>query len=431
VVLGKLVATSINSFYGLLGIFPALAVPLVLGGVTAGEFWRLVLSLINALFFSLSLGLLVSTLAREEHRTWVVTSILILVATVCPILLNWANSAFESIAAISPLAAFQGAFDGTYIAKPAFFWNSIRVVQGMSWVALIAASILLPRVWQDRPVRSRRSAVGRSPTLSHAELRERAELLAVNPALWMACRNLSRPGLLICFCTVAVAIFLGSWLASAGTGPFVALILFFVFAVHLVLSVWVASEACHLSAGGRNDGTLHLLMSTPLTARQIVDGHLRAIRRLFRKPVTILVSVEVFMIVSHHLVGMDGQRLDFWNLVLTGAMLLTVLAFVLELQAAATFGLWMGLCTKRPAHAVMKTVLLVVIFPLATAVCYPIYPFIALAKNLAFTNHAHDQLRRHLRAILTGRSEGIAPTEWIADQQASANQQRGQIPSVQ
>src|SRR5262245_1327261 len=32
VVLGKLMATSLNSFYGLLAIFPALAIPLVIGG---------------------------------------------------------------------------------------------------------------------------------------------------------------------------------------------------------------------------------------------------------------------------------------------------------------------------------------------------------------------------------------------------------------
>ena len=40
VVLGKLAATSVNCFYGLLAIFPVLAVPLLMGGITSGEFWR-------------------------------------------------------------------------------------------------------------------------------------------------------------------------------------------------------------------------------------------------------------------------------------------------------------------------------------------------------------------------------------------------------
>src|SRR5882724_8563155 len=47
VVLGKLVATSLNSFYGLLAIFPILAIPILMGGITNGEFWRMVLVLVN------------------------------------------------------------------------------------------------------------------------------------------------------------------------------------------------------------------------------------------------------------------------------------------------------------------------------------------------------------------------------------------------
>ena len=45
VVLGKLIATSVHAVYGLLAIFPVLALPLLMGGVTGGEFWRVVLVL--------------------------------------------------------------------------------------------------------------------------------------------------------------------------------------------------------------------------------------------------------------------------------------------------------------------------------------------------------------------------------------------------
>src|ERR1700722_1750218 len=47
---GKLVATSLNSIYGLLAMLPILALSLVLGGVTPGEFWRMALALANLLF---------------------------------------------------------------------------------------------------------------------------------------------------------------------------------------------------------------------------------------------------------------------------------------------------------------------------------------------------------------------------------------------
>src|SRR5438874_11956387 len=46
VVLGKLAATSLNGFFCLVAIFPVLAVPLLMGGITSGEFWRMVLVLL-------------------------------------------------------------------------------------------------------------------------------------------------------------------------------------------------------------------------------------------------------------------------------------------------------------------------------------------------------------------------------------------------
>src|SRR5260221_4470234 len=47
VVLGKMAATSVRGFYGLLAVFPVLAIPLLIGGITNGEFWRMVLVLVN------------------------------------------------------------------------------------------------------------------------------------------------------------------------------------------------------------------------------------------------------------------------------------------------------------------------------------------------------------------------------------------------
>src|SRR5882724_10337714 len=60
IVLGKLAATSLNALYGMLAIFPVMALSILFGGITAGEFWRMALVLLNTLFFSLSAGLFIS-----------------------------------------------------------------------------------------------------------------------------------------------------------------------------------------------------------------------------------------------------------------------------------------------------------------------------------------------------------------------------------
>ena len=54
VVLGKFFASSLTSFYALLAMIPALAIPVLLGGVMGAKFRLLVLALINALFFPLT-----------------------------------------------------------------------------------------------------------------------------------------------------------------------------------------------------------------------------------------------------------------------------------------------------------------------------------------------------------------------------------------
>src|SRR6266403_2016380 len=63
VVGGKLLATSLRGFYALLAVFPILAVTLLMGGVTGGQFWKTTLALTNALFCSLVTGMAVSAIS--------------------------------------------------------------------------------------------------------------------------------------------------------------------------------------------------------------------------------------------------------------------------------------------------------------------------------------------------------------------------------
>ncbi len=55
IVFGKLAAHSITAFFGLLALFPIIAVPLLMGGVTGLEFSRMLLVLAVTMLFSLSL----------------------------------------------------------------------------------------------------------------------------------------------------------------------------------------------------------------------------------------------------------------------------------------------------------------------------------------------------------------------------------------
>ena len=82
VALGKFLGRSLNALYGLLALLPVLGLPLLLGGVTGREFWRMALALVNALLFSLALGLAVSAVARDSQRAMGCTVIAVCVLPV-------------------------------------------------------------------------------------------------------------------------------------------------------------------------------------------------------------------------------------------------------------------------------------------------------------------------------------------------------------
>jgi hypothetical protein len=430
VVIGKLVASSINSFYGLMAIFPALAIPLILGGLTGGEFWRHVLSLINALFFSLTTGLLVSAISRDERTAWMMTSLIVFILTVAPpFLLLLPNPVAVVVAAPSPFTAFLGAFDGKFTTSPEQYWNSIRAVQAFSWCALLAASVLLPHRWQDRPSSPRATPPSRPRNARQATVaaQRRVRLLETNPVVWMTSRRKGSPVALWALVLGASFVGVTGWIISGGVGAFA--LLWIMMITHLMLSVWMASEACHSLGVARDSGALELLVSTPLTTQQIVTGHLLALKQMFFRPVGFLLAVETCLIAASVSVEIAGSGLESGHFMVVGLLLVMMVSAVLELQAVACYGLWMGLVSKRPAQAVTRTVLRVILIWMLTIPCMFFHPFINVIKNLVFTSYARDQLRRNLRRIVTERFVHVSREELITDPPRRV--QRGQLPSVQ
>ena len=112
IVAGKLAATSMNAAYGLLALFPVMAVPLLAGGVTFVEFGRMVLVCLNTLFFTHAVGMFSSAINRDERRAMVCASVIILFFVVgLPIIsaivedtARWRNTGLaEWIAVPSPM----------------------------------------------------------------------------------------------------------------------------------------------------------------------------------------------------------------------------------------------------------------------------------------------------------------------------------------
>jgi ABC-type transport system involved in multi-copper enzyme maturation permease subunit len=318
VVFGKLAASSLNSFYGLLAVVPLLAMSLLLGGVTFMEFSRMVLVLLNALFFSLSVGLFVSTVSRNERKAMFGTVLAVLSPALIPfsvlffmvIVLEWFQDPSEWMSLfpfmmVNPIFPFLLSLSRSmplFLAIPDWsFWVSLAVVHGLSWMVLIVSAIILPAIWKDRPRTATRanplSLTERWRVWSQGDPQQRralrASLLGRNPYLWLVSRDRLKPAYTWFFLFSMIAVWLwGYWQHHEVMFDFYPLVPT-VILVHGFLKVWVISEVSHRLVEDQRNGALELLLSTPLGIEEILEGQRLALIRQFGRPVLALCAIEM------------------------------------------------------------------------------------------------------------------------------------------
>ncbi len=412
VVLGKLIASSLSSFFALLAMVPALAIPLLVGGVTGGEVWRGVFALVNTLFFALTTGMFVSSISRHERKAWLGTlGLTLLFVALLPILAE--TYGVGTLPLPSPWSAFINAFEAQYTAHPDTYWQSNLLMHLLSWLWLGLASYFLPRSWQERGRERRRTphapgAVGRSAA--------RTRLLEINPVLWLTARHEHQR--IYLWLTVGLAIVAGAtvWLYNFGDSGVLAGIFGCAIGLHLVLCIWVAGEASHSFGDARASGALELLLSTPLTVRQIIRGQDLALRRLFLPPIAVLLGFELLVLVVEliKVAGRDNRvGGDVWTVILAlVGELMVVATFALDLCAVSRVGMWFGLTSRKSTQAMTKTVLFVLILPLAASflLCF-LGPGLLLAKSIIFLTWAHGRLQNDFRTVATQRFDVVRPMD--------------------
>ena len=374
VVLGKLLATSLRGGYALLAVFPVLAVTFLLGGVTGGQFWRTVLAIVNALFFSLALGLFVSTLSRDSQRALAGTlGLLVLFLAAGPLAdAGIAEARGRAFAPLWSLASPSFAFVQAGSSRGPF-WSALGVNQLCAWLLLAWASWRVPRAWQDEPAQLSPNRLRWEHWWKYGGAKRRARLrtrlLDVNPALWLAARErwqalalwLLAGAVMVAFGTVFLLVsdtIKEIWVAFATVGSLLVLVLY----------LWTTAQACRFFADARRSGLLELLLASPLDSRRLAEGAWRALARSFGPPVIVLLVVEFVtqsfsQSVTLGAVSATAGIPTFSAAVLVAGSGVTCLATLANLVALVWFGLWMGLTTKSANLATIKALLFVQIIP--------------------------------------------------------------------
>jgi ABC-type Na+ efflux pump permease subunit len=438
VVLGKLTATSINALYGLLAILPILAVAFLLGGISLAQFGRVALVLLNTLFISLSAGLVVSSLVRDARIAMSSTFLTLLLLFVglpalSAFLARTTQSSGTAAALLLPSTGytFWLSSDLTYGVQPARFWLSLAISHSIAWCCLIGACLITPRSWMDRPShhprRTWRQSWQRLLSGPDAAARAfRARLLDINPCLWLGARFRFRQCLIWISLAFLGAIWFAGWLKWRAEWLEIEVTIMTGFTGHLFLKLALASEAAQRLGAERQRRTLELVLATPLSVREILQGHFLALRHHFLGPVLAVLGFDLVLFVLGLRASAHWSETAWASLAIVG-----ISTFLIDLYALAWTGLWTGLTNRYPNRAAGQTVGRVLVLPwmiwflLLFALesgrrsGYPTsglflvsWGVVGILNSTAFLLWCRHQLHRQLRELAGRHSLPRSPSFW-------------------
>ncbi len=446
IVAGKLAATSLNALYSLFAIFPILALPLLMGGITMEQFWRVILSFLGALGLSLAIGMFVSSMAFEARQAVIGTFLgVFFVAGFIPGIWWLLASVFginlkeNFILNSTPVLVFENAFDVYYHRGSSHhvFWTGLELSALLAVSLLLAASFILASQWRetrspappqpvrDPKVRNASSAPEPGPVALIPRSPSSIALLNQNPSLWLASRDLRLGrlawGAMIVLSVVWLLFMLGSLDSGSKrsrpeecfTGAF-----FTAYVMHVLFKYVAAVEATRQFSEGRRSGSLELLLVSPLSEQELMRSQVRSLslrfKLLFVPPVFANLAMASAAIIYHEELHADGKaQLAFLEVFLGGLWMLWA-----DYRALPWVGMARGLLTKTHNRAIAATlgrlvgipllaVFLMIFLMIGTSAsevefmmlmgCW----FFAGAVNAAFhARMARRQLRAGLRELL-------------------------------
>lgn len=307
VILGKLLANSLKFFAGVVALFPILAGPILLGGVTFGQSVRLFVAIANMMLFSAAAGLLASTFClREQVAQSKALQIVLLFAVGFPLTarilryFGFDSSLCLALELASPLYAHQTALGGVTGPQPGWFCFSAVFVLLTSCAMLAIAAWFIPHSWQEGARMGLMETIlerlrGALKQIILARSRIGAALLDRNAFEWLAVRDqsLRRAVWLIIVVTVLLVVGLDCVLSlfwpRAGFSMVVCPTLLF-----LLLSL-VKVRAGRLAvthiAHAKEQGILEAIVASRLRFSDIIAAQFRALRNLLAWPLLALIPV--------------------------------------------------------------------------------------------------------------------------------------------
>jgi len=371
VVLGKLAAHALNLLYALMAAFPILGLAIGAGGVTAGEFWRLQLVLLDTVFLAAAGGLWSSARSHGDQEALLRASALVAALTLLPAL-ACLLPLVQTWPSPSPGVLMVSSGDIAYRANPGRFWLSLLAVHAAAWGLLIWGGRMIEARGREtlEPAQPPRAPAPeeagwpyRVPPSLHSRRRVRGGVptLADDPAGWLAWRR--APSRLLVWVALLLLPLSGSsaFLLWRGLGVTMAGGLAGLSVGVQVLTALAPAALLGLAASRRmtdlhHSGALESLLCTPIPGARLALAEWNVLWRVMRWPLAVqglLLALPALLLLG----SVSHDWLD-WATHLAG-----IAKTMLTEIASVWLALWFGLRARATTPAVGRTVFWAVLVP--------------------------------------------------------------------
>jgi ABC-type transport system involved in multi-copper enzyme maturation permease subunit len=421
IVLGKMAAAALPAFYRALAALPMLAICMLMGGVTAAQYAKTGLAILNVFFLGQAVGMFSSAFCRLRGNAMGLPFLIFLVYL----------AYFACMAALAEFMGWRRLADFIWLNNPArpfylawsvFFtrggaasgyWLSLLITNLHAWIFLALASWVLPRRWREK---HKKASVWKTwwerwrYGSMAARTAFRRRLVSVNPFLWLMCRRRLSPvfgwcimgGFAALMALCACAIYSDESWSETCAGYFVWMIV----SVQLMLRMGVPAHAALLEEHRRNGSLEIMLCCTPMSVDDILDGMWLVLRRYYLWPALVLVTLEGLMFIAALIMGLrhsvDMNLLCF--------IVVSTILLLADLRAMAWMALWGSMSNRRPRSAGPSAFFLICMFPwMLVGICYAtpwirsefwlwiLWPLFALVNDAIACRLAQNALRKNFR----------------------------------
>lgn len=362
IVIAKLFTRLLRTLEGLIAAMPLIATCILLGGVTPGEYGRVALALVNALFVSATLGMYISSQRLQRTAAAFLGGALALaIGLLVPFLGIVLTQGYKmpelgrAISAFSPCAALEFSLADPAGGVPPEYYQTLcsSFLTGLLFLAMAIRSVR--GNWQDRPnevqkIRRRKDFQNWDFKSASRDPDYRRRLLDLNPICWLNSRDRFRSiGYWIFLGVVYFTLALCWWFLDRRGSPlgyWWLATLIFDFGIRAKLNQAAGIQLVE----ERKQGSLEMLMCAPLGLPKILKGFFLALRRQFAPMLLAALGLNLLILLFTLLRHSQMQRRSLPD---AGFIILIVACYLIaaasSYRALAWVGMWNGLRNKPGA----------------------------------------------------------------------------------